>query len=380
MEVARLKTHARNLVKIAIEPFGLEHEHAASAFNRRMRNARAPGAFLLPEQARPPIRSGSASVTHYVAVDESHEVRGGVICQEHPAVIGGSKERVINIQAPLSEGIIDPAYTFVGPLLIKHVLRQTPHAFIVGMGHVANPLPRLLKAMGWTIRVVPFFFRMLRASSCLRHLSPFRVSRIKRLMAETAAMTGVAALGARLIHRPSNESEQSASQFQIEPIHRWCGWADAAWDTFAPALSFGVQRTHEVLPFFYPLDSRSPGVWGLKRDGIIEGWFGMVITPMSNNEYFGSLVVATLTDCLGTPNAVRAGMVLAIQEARAQGADLLITNQQHRFMQESCAAAGWREGPSNFLMATSPKLSETFEPETAYVTRRDGDGLVNLVP
>jgi len=365
-------------VKIRIAPFESAHEPAAVAFNDRMRRAQAPSAFLLPAHSKPPLRCGAVTVTHYVALDEVNEVRGGMICQEHPGVAGGAAECVINISAPLSEGIIDPAYTFVGPALIKHALRQAPHAFVVGMGNAANPLPRLLKAMGWTVRAVPFYFRLLRAGRCVRQLGPLRHGRLKRLAASVAAITGAAALGAAVVHRPSAGVVRAASQFAAEPLDRWSEWADASWAAFAGGLSFGVSRTTVTLPFFYPLGNGGPRAWVLTRNGRAEGWFGLLITKMAGNPYFGDLVVATLTDCVGTPDALRAGMLLAIREAEALGADVLITNQQYARIRESCVAAGWRPAPSNFLLATSRALSDRLQEPTVYITRRDGDGLVNL--
>jgi hypothetical protein len=365
-------------VKIAIQPFGPEHERAAAAFNARMHAASAPTAFLMSERAASPVRCGSVSMTQFVAVDRDEQVRGGVICQEHPALLAGRLERVVNIQSPLSEGIVNPAFTFVAPLLVKHALRQTPYAFVVGMGNAANPLPRLLKAMGWTVREVPFYFQLLRPARCLRRLAPLRRTRWTRVLADAAARTGLAALGARIAHRASAPSRAAASAFRAAPVREWAEWADSVWDAAAPALSFGVVRTRDTLPFFYPLDNRSPRVWTVARDAGTEGWFGLLVARMSRNVYFGDLVVATLTDCLGTADAVRAATVLAVQQASADGADILITNQQHRLMQECCVSAGWRRGPSNFLLATSRELSERLDPATTYITRRDGDGLVNL--
>jgi hypothetical protein len=100
---------------------------------------------------------------------------------------------------------------------------------------------------------------------------------------------------------------------------------------------------------------------------------------MSGNPYFGNLRVATLTDCVGSAEAVRSGCMLAIQQAKRLGADLLITNQAYARVQEACLGAGWRPGRSNFLLATSKGLSKDLDPELVYVTRRDGDGLVNLL-
>jgi hypothetical protein len=365
-------------MKISVQPFSAEHEDAVVRFNERMRLASAPSAFLLPARAKQVVPNGQVTVTHYVAVDDEGEVRGGMMCMDHPAIAGGKPERAVNIQSPLSEGIIDPAFTFVAPQLIKHAIRQTRYSFVVGMGGAGNPLPRLLKAMGWTLHTAPFYFRILRASRCVRNLAPLRGTAVKRAGGAIAAMTGVAALGAALVHRTAAAAKRAASDFSVQAIDRWSSSADDVWETFHPTLSFGVVRTTGTLPFFYPFDASSPRCWWLVRNDRIEGWFGLLVTPMSNNPYFGDLVVATLTDCVGTVDAVRAGIVLAVSQARAGKADLLITNQQHRVLQDACTTAGWRSAPSNFLVATSPAMKEVFRAETAYVTRRDGDGLTNL--
>lgn len=365
-------------MKISVEEFQAEHEEAAAAFNQRMQRASAPAGFLLPLRAKPPVQSGGVRVTHYVALDEARHVRGGVICQAHPAIAGDSVAEAVNIQSPISEGIIDPAFTFVAPQLIKHTLRLSPLAFVVGMGSDRNPLPRLLKAMGWSIPAVPFYFRLLRGARCARQLAPLRSTRGRRIAAGLAAMTGAASLAPAFAHRVTPAAKDMASRFRAAPAERWSDWADQAWGTFAKGLSFGVLRTHDTLPFFYRFDGRSPRVYTIERNGSAEGWFGLKLTAMSNNEYFGDLVVATLTDCVGTADAVRAGMVLAAHAARENGADLLITNQQHRLLRDACAAAGWRQGPSNFLFATSRALTAAVQADTVYITRRDGDGLINL--
>lgn len=364
---------------ISVARFTREHEAAAALFNQRMRAANAATAFLLPERAsaRPP--QGDVTMTHYVACDGEGNVRGGMLCQEYPAVIAGKVERVVNISAPLSEGIINSAYMLVGPQLIRHALRQNPRAFVVGMGQSGNPLPRLLKAMGWRIGEVPFYFRVLNGGRCARELRPLRTTRARRIAGTVAAMTGAASLGAHMAHLASAGAKRSARGLRAEPIERWDDRADAAWSAFAGALSFGVTRTSGVLPAFYPFDAHGPRAWVLRRDDNALGWLGMQITQMSANPYFGDLKVAVVTDCVGTEDAVRAGALKAIEAAGECGADIVITNQQHRLLKESCLEAGWRRGPSNFLLATSPALGTVCHGDLAYVTRRDGDGLANLV-
>ena len=365
-------------MNLFIEPIEPRLREEAAAFNERMRRANAPTDFVLSPGAEAFVQTGAVTTTHYIARDQDDHVRGGMMCQEYPALVAGRTERVVNISAPISEGIVDSAYTFVGPLLIKHAVGRNRHAFVVGMGMASNPLPRLLKAMGWTIRVVPFYYRLIHAGRCLRHLRPVRTTRTRRLLGGIASRTGVAALGARIAHRPSTSAHRAAARFETEPIDTWDDSANAAWSAFAPGLSFGVKRTPDTLPFFYPLNGSGLRAWKLKRNGTSSGWFGMLVTRMSANEYFGDLTVATLTDCVGSAAAVEAATMIAVEHAKACGADILITNQQHVRVRESCAAAGWRPGPSNFLLATSRSLSEALHESTTYVTRRDGDGLVNL--
>ena len=363
---------------LSVVPFTPEHEPAAAAFNERMRTAKAPSAFLLPIRGRALARHGQVSVAQYLAIDTAGDVRGGMLCHEYPGVIAGRPQRIMNISAPLSEGIVDGAYTFVGPLLIKYAVKQNPHAFVVGMGSGSNPLPRLLKAMGWHLLEVPFYFKLLRAAHAVRELGPLRSSAARRVAAGVAAVTGVAAVAAAALQRPSSPARRVAGRYDVLPVEQWTSSADGVWSAFASSISVGVERTTHVLPFFYPREAAGPRAWALCRDRRVVGWFGLLITHMKNNAYFGNLTVATLTDVVGDRDAILAATVLAPAQARSAGADIIITNQQHHAVRDSCIAAGWRPGPSNFLFATSKALSADVDWDRAYVTRRDGDGLVNL--
>lgn len=367
-------------MKLSVEPFNFQHEVSIAAFNARMRAGNAPTAFLLPERSASPGDNPmhEVSATQYVAVDADSNVRGGVLCWEHPVVAGAEVQKVINLQAPLSEGIVDPQYVFVAPQLIKSVLRRTPYVYVVGMGSESNPLPRVLKVMGWTVRTVPFFFRLLRVGRCFQDLSLFRSSPFKRMVGRIAAGTGAASFAAAVLHRATGGAQKLYRAYTAERITEWGDWADTIWNSFSQNISFGVVRNRRVLPFFYPLAGMGPIAWRLVRDGVAEGWFGLIVSRMNNNAYFGNLNVATLTDCVGSAEAIQSGAMHAVEQAKALGADLLITNQQHQLLRDACTAAGFRSGPSNYLVGMSKKLAEAVNEPTVYVTRRDGDGLVNL--
>ena len=142
MELAEGKAVARDIVKISIEEYSPQHQPAAAAFNRRMREANAPTDFLLAETSVPSRTWAGVTVTQWIAVDGDGQIRGGVLSWNQQGMVGRTVQRVINLQSPLSEGIIDPAYILVGSHIIKFFLRQTPYLYIVGMGAEDRPLPR----------------------------------------------------------------------------------------------------------------------------------------------------------------------------------------------------------------------------------------------
>ena len=142
------------------------------AFNDRMRAANAGADFLLadqPNDVRPPGRPAPPiEWTKFVVVDQDDEVRGGFLLMTQPAWLQGEVRTVANYQAPLSEGIYDSRFGLVGLQMLRHLQRQWPLAFAVGMGGMDRPLPRLLQAAGWAVGPVPFLFHIVRSRRVLR--------------------------------------------------------------------------------------------------------------------------------------------------------------------------------------------------------------------
>ena len=184
-----------------------------------------------------------------------------------------------------------------------------------------------------------------------------------------------------MLHRAASQARKTATEYATEEVTSWGEWAADVWSAFTPGIRFSILRDPEALSFYYHFHDGKLKVWQLKRGAVVEGWFAIAISNMRANAYFGNLRVATLTDCVGSPNAILSGCLLAAEEASRLDADLLITNQAYMPLQEACLGAGWRPGPSNFLLGTSKAISQELDhPELTYVTRRDGDGLVNLLP
>src|ERR1035438_9609563 len=203
-------------------PFEENHIPAAVAFNQRMIDGHADSDFLLPTQL-----GNSASTcddpiqwTRYVALD-GEQICGGVLAMNQPGWLNGRAIRALNFQSPLSEGIANPKYSIVAMQLVKFMQKQADAVFMVGMGSADRPLPRLLAASGWSVRPIPFLFRVHRPGKFLRELQLLRTTRSRRLVAEMARFTGAGAVGLAVLQR-----RRSAVKGSIRRESSWGDWAD----------------------------------------------------------------------------------------------------------------------------------------------------------
>ncbi len=75
--------------------------------------------------------------------------------------------------------------------------------------------------------------------------------------------------------------------------------------------------------------------------------------------------------------------MLTDSELGQRGVDLVVSNQCHGLWIRNFRSAGFRSGPSNFLLATSRTLTEAVQivpdgENRIHITRGDGDGRLGL--
>jgi hypothetical protein len=245
--------------------------------------------------------------------------------------------------------------------------------YAVGMGGKSNPLPRMLQAMGWHVRAVPFYFRLLRVGRCLAEVSAFRSTRARRLAATALRFSGLGWLGALWLQR----FRGSRQVVTIDEMQSWTTDVDSVWNAFRERCSFAIVRDSSTLPLL-----NRDGVRGFcARDGdTLVGWFSLAVAQMRENQYFGNLRLAVVADVLPLPGYEAALLASAADQALRLGCDLVCTNLLPSSLQDAARRSGWLGGPSNFLLATSKPMTAAMDDRTAYVSRRDGDGLANILP
>lgn len=360
------------------------HEPAVRAFNARMRVANALP-FAMPEIAPPsnPNRPvPGIEFHHFVVVDDALEVRGGYFIRTQPFYIRGQIHTVGHYQAPLSEGILDPRYVAVGGVMLAHALEQQPLLFAMGMGSMDRPLPRMLRALGWSILETPFHFRILHAARFLRNTGPLRTGIMRRMAADFLAVSGLGALALKGLQVARTRSRFDR-RFRSRPIQSFSGWADQVWQASVAQYSLSAVRSAEYLRFIYP--RAEPPYRGIQliTGGQTIGWAQMLDCQFRERSYFGPMRVAALVDGVAPAAAIPSLVHSAVKAARDQKADLIISNQMHRDWTSALQSAGFWQGPSNYLLALSKELRKRIEPldeaiPRIHFNRGDGDGRVNL--
>ena len=368
-------------MRVVFTPLTPELIPACRDFNERLSRGGEPP-FTLPEKlANEVAGTDGYSSRHYVAVDDGGLVRGGVLLTESRGWVNQAVVKVINIQSPISEGIVDRKYSGIGLQMLKFIAARSPYSYAVGMGSEQNPLPRLLKAAGWSLRAVPFWFAVIRPAQFLREMGPLRHGR-KRWAARMAAASGVGAvvLGIWRMAHP----QPDVRAYSLDDVtDSWPKEADAIWEQCRTRLSFSLVRDSAALSELYPNTQPRLKRFLLRERGEIVGWSVGVVTKMKNDRNFGDLNVGTILDGLATQEHCRVLAALTSRALRDSGADLIVTNQARTDWNVELRKLGYLHGPSNYILALSKPLAEALRSEPSsldriHVNRGDGDGRIHV--
>src|SRR5438132_3742469 len=189
---------------ISIKPYTEEWIPAVKAFNQRLATGGVPPEFHFPEKDVPswlPKHAGRRIYQEFYLALEGREVRGAFVLKIQDFSVRGKIEVIAFYHLPISEGIINKRYSSVGVHMLRSATKAAPLLFCLGMGGFDRPLPQMLRAMGWNLDTVPFYFRVLHPANFLRQITPLRQARWSRFLADLAALTGTGRLMIRILRR-----------------------------------------------------------------------------------------------------------------------------------------------------------------------------------
>jgi hypothetical protein len=368
---------------IAIQPYTADLIPAVKAFNQRLAAGGIAPEFHFPESNIPywlPRKDGRRIYQEYYLAVDGEEIRGAFILKYQDFLLAGETLPVVYYHLPVSEGIVNKAYASVGVLMLRSALKMEPRLFALGMGGFDRPLPTMLKAMGWSVMAVPFYFRVHHPRAFLREIAPLRQSAVGRALTGLAAATGTGWFGIKALHWLRTKG--SAAGISDEPVAGFGPWADDLWRQCAAHYAMVADRQSHTLNILYP-----PGkhllCLRIVREAEVLGWAVVLDTQMRGNKYFGNLRVGTIADAFASPENAAAIVRSATRFLENREVDVVIANHSHAAWGNAFRTAGYLPGPSNFIFAAAKPLAEKLAPFEAnqtqvYFMRGDGDGPVNL--
>jgi hypothetical protein len=353
---------------IEIVPYLPAHEAAVRRFHQRLAAAGADPDMRFPE----PSGSGWMPGTKLWLAVEDDEVRGGYILRPQAFSFGGETHQIAHYRLPLSEGLVNRAYTLLAVRLVRDALNREAQLYALGMGGWEKPLPEMLKRLNWRMAAVPFHFKAPHPYRFLRQIRALRSSAFGRLACDAAAFSGAGWLALWL----AGVARRSTGPAPLEAPASFAGWADAVWESCRPRYAMAAVRDAATLDRLYP--PADPRFLRVRAAG---GWAVLLDTAMRGHKQFGDLRVGTIVDSLAPPEDAAVVVLAAARILEERGVDLIVSNQLHHAWSSALAKAGFRQAPTNFLIAMSPALAARMEgraDQEIHMNRGDGDGPIHL--
>ena len=375
---------------IVIQPYRPEHESAVQDFNRRLQKSSGDPNLVFSQSAvprwLPPVGNSPVWNEFYVAVNaspgEKPSVRGTyALTQQMIFIRGKGLERIACYHHPLSEGIVDRKYASVGVLLARDALARQPLLYALGMGGADTPIAKMLKALGFTLSAIPFYFRVMHPAKFLREMHALRKAHGRRMLMDIAAATGLGWIAIRSAQAAASVRAgrpNAGPDFAVNEIATFSDWADELWTQAKETVSFAAVRDANTLRILYPEHTATTRRLRVSHEGAAIGW--TVVGIRRKDAKFGEMRVGSVVDCWASPKNMLSVVRAAVRALEKDGVDLIVSNQNHQAWRGAFEQAGFLKGPSTFVFAASRKLSEMLQPlETNqplfHITRADGDGL-----
>jgi hypothetical protein len=370
---------------ITVKEYADEHIEAVRQFNDRLRAGGLTARFpLSPVPAwLPKIAGRRLFQEYYLAIDEDNAVRGAYILKHQDFWLKRQLLPVGTFQLPVSEGVVNHRYPQVGVQLLRDAMARQPLLLGLGMGGYHEAVTQLLRAAGWSMFTVPFFFRIVRPVAFLRNVAYLRRRAAMRWSLDVLAMTGLGWLGVHAVQALHRRQSHLDSAIAVEPVNDFSAWADDLWEACKDQYGMSAVRNAETLRVLYPAtDSRFIRLKVTEQSRPI-GWAVLLNSPLVNHKYFGNMRLGSIVGCLAATTDTAKVVGAARMHLESHGADLIVSNHSHAAWCRGFQQAGFLRGPSNFIFAASKPLTELLQREGVHnddlhFNRGDGDGPINL--
>ena len=280
---------------------------------------------------------------------------------------------------PVTAGLFNKKYNVCGILLLNDAVKKKTDLFSLGMGGYSEPLPKLLKGMGWDLKKVPFFFKIIHPYIFLKNIRYLRNTKLKLIFIEILTISGLGWLGIKfisLLHYILNFSKKK-KELDIIEIKTVDKSFDNLWEEVKDLNSFIAVRNNKYLNELYSSDRFIK--LKFSHNNKVVGWSISLCTKLNEHKQFGSMKLGSIVDCLCLKNYEIEIINKTTEALKKKGSNLIVSNQSHISWQNAFKKNIFIRGVSNFIFASSKSLNNKIKNKKfIHITRGDGDGPINL--
>ena len=371
-------------MKYRVVPYTHKERAKVRLFNSRIKQSPLKAQMRESPELRwfPKVKGSTLYQERYVVLDKHDEVRGGYMLKFQDFKICDRIVNIGDIQQPISEGIVNKKYVVIAQKVIADALKRSPFLYGLGMGGLDQPLPKLLDVLGWHLFPVPFYFKVIHPVSFFNNIEVLRKNKIRKILFSVIAYSGLGYFGIKLVQFIKSKRLPPSSDISCSEETCFSEWADTIWEESKGYFDFIAVRDAKSLSLMYPKEKQRYIILLIKKNQDYLGWALVLNTKMKGHKQFGNMKVGTIVDYLCKPCNTKNVLFCAQRWLIANGADVIVTNQNYCFAKEFFISRGYFSGPSNFIFASSKSLSEVLNVQDDvsrfHINRGDGDGPINL--
>ena len=319
---------------------------------------------------------------NYVVVDANGIVRGGYILKYQKFSFHKKHITSVIFQLPLSEGLINKKYNDVSLMIFKDAFSRSDKLLTVGLGGLKNRFPKILRAFGWQLELIPFYFKIKNIKNFMQNITYLNDKPIINGIVKLSYFSGLLFLFLRISQ--IFKANVNSQLYSYEKFEKFEDWAEAIWENSKTKYLLIANRNTENLNAMYPANDNTLIRLKIILEKKIIGWCILKKTKLSNHKQFGNMYLGSIVDCLCLDGYEKILISCANDFLMESNVDLIVTNQSSKFFCSSLQKNGFLKGPSNFALALSEYFYKNIpgglKQNLSYFhfNRGDGDGPINL--
>ena len=140
------------------------------------------------------------------------------------------------------------------PYYFRNAFSKTKYLFALGMGGLNTNFPKTLKAFGWELSLVPFYFKIINTKNFIAHIQYLRKNKILKNLLLLVYKMGLISTFLR-IHKIIFMKRKN-NNLQIEVAHDFGKWANNIWEKSKNNYALLAIRDAKTLNILYPQSDR----------------------------------------------------------------------------------------------------------------------------